>query len=155
MGYTCITEDCFNPVENQDLGLCASCNSDRRKAEKSERKATQKRSQLINNQHLKSSQPRPIVKKVSDKRKELNKEYAKLSEQFKRDNPSCLARVNEYCSGKSESIHHKRGRGRYLLDVSTFLPCCLSCHVYIEAHPKEAIQKGWSLSRLQKETEPI
>ena len=48
-------------------------------------------------------------------------------------------------------MHHKRGRNKYYLDVNTFLAVCDECHKYIENHPEEAYQKGFSESRLKKD----
>lgn len=128
--------------------VCSECLHELAMAEKAEKKATAKREKQLLKAKLQQSQPKPSVKKVSDKRKEENAEYSKIATQFKKENPICAVRVNEYCTGKTESVHHKRGRGKYLLDVSTFIGCCISCHTYIENHPEEAKQKGWSESRL-------
>lgn len=101
----------------------------------------------------KLSTPKKVYKaprKVSEKRKELNHEYFKLVEQFKRDNPKCAVRLGG-CTNATDDPHHKRGRGKYLLDVSTWLPVCRQCHIYIENHPEEAKERGWSESRLAKE----
>ena len=40
-------------------------------------------------------------------------------------------------------IHHKAGRGRFYLDVSTFMAVCRECHDYIHKWPKESREKGW------------
>lgn len=98
----------------------------------------------------KLSTPRKIYsppKKVSDKRKELNHEYFKLVEQFKRDNPKCVVRLGG-CTDTTDDPHHKRGRGAYLLDVSTWLPVCRNCHIWITDNSKEAMEKGLIESRL-------
>ena len=137
---------CDAPCEG-NTDYCATHNRVIRKEAEQRQKAEEKRKALL-------SKPKKVYakpNKVSEKRKELNKEYTKLADEFKRENPKCVVRANQYCTGKTESVHHKRGRGRYLLDVSTFLPCCLSCHTYIEAHPQEAKEKGWSESRLAKQ----
>lgn len=134
---------CGKPVEGKSA-YCATHGRFLRKQLTDSRKHSEKKKMLL-------SKPKTIYKppnKVSPKRKEINADYTKLADEFKRKNPECIVRVNQYCTGKTESVHHKRGRGRYLLDVSTFLPCCLSCHGYIEAHPKEAKEKRWSESRL-------
>jgi len=112
-----------------------------------EQKAEEKRKALL-------SKPKKVYakpNKVSEKRKEINKEYFILVEQFKKDNPHCKAKVNEYCTERTDDPHHMRGRGDYLLVVETWLPVCRSCHSYIEAHPQEAKEKGWSESRLTKQ----
>lgn len=139
-------ESCDNPVEG-NTAYCPRHGRLIRKQITDEQKANEKRKALL-------SAPKNVYKapnKVSSKREEINKEYKLLADEFKRENPLCSVRVNQFCTGKTESVHHKRGRGEYLLDVSTFLPCCLSCHSYIEAHPQEAKEKGWSESRLAKD----
>lgn len=144
---------CFNPVEGR-TEYCARHNRLIRKIEEDEKKALAKREKQLLKVKLQQSQPKTAIKKVSEKRKELNKEYFKLVDQFKKDNPLCKAKVNEYCTGKTDDPHHRRGRGEYLLQVATWLPCCRSCHSYIENHPEEAKEKGWSESRLAKFAEP-
>lgn len=135
--------------------FCGSHNRQLRKERDNEAKAQEKRKQLIEKAKLKSKEPRQRVKPVSDKRKELNKEYFKLVEQFKKDNPECKAKVNGNCTKITDDPHHRKGRGEYLLDVSTWLPVCRNCHIYIENHPKEAKAKGWSESRLVTEKPTI
>lgn len=145
MGYTCVTKDCFNPVENQDLGLCASCNSDRRKAEKSERKANEKRSQLIKNKQLKSSQPRQKVNPISDKRKAEMEIYSEKRKQFL---------LNKWCAYHGQgciptTIHHAKGRvGSLYLDEKYWVALCMEAHEWVEKNPNEAKAKELSLSRL-------
>lgn len=133
--------------------FCGSHNRQLRKEKETEKKEQEKRSTQLQKVREKGKQPRAKVKPVSDKRKELNKEYFALVEQFKKDNPECKAKVNGYCTKYTDDPHHRRGRGKYLLDTSTWLACCRSCHTYIENHPEEAKEKGWSESRLAK-TEP-
>ncbi|HEY3527253.1 MAG TPA: hypothetical protein VGK47_13730 [Nitrososphaeraceae archaeon] len=128
--------------------FCGSHNRQLRKESENKKKALQKRADQIAKQKERAKEPRKMPNKVSPKREELNKEYFKLVEQFKKDNPLCKANVNEYCTKDTDDPHHKRGRGIYLLEVSTWLPVCRSCHSFITSHPKEAIEKGWSESRL-------
>lgn len=112
-----------------------------------EQKAEQRRKEIL-------AKPKKVYKapnKVSPKRKELNKEYFKLVEQFKHDNPHCTAKVNDHCTGRTDDPHHTRGRGKYLLDVTTWLPVCRSCHIFITDNATIAIEKGWSESRLAKD----
>lgn len=131
---------------------CRECLHEINKAGKQMDREMDKRKKLIAKQKLQQSQPKPAVKKVSDKRKEQNHEYFKLVEQFKKDNPQCHAKILvgmvSICTINTEDPHHRKGRGKYLLDVSTWLPVCRNCHIYIENHPEEAKEKGWSESRL-------
>lgn len=147
---TCLTSDCQNITEGS-TDFCSSCNRRHRKIASERKKEAEKR-ELLN---AKSKPWYPKPKKVSDKRKELNKEYFKLVEQFKKDNPECKGKCNEYCTKNTNDPHHKRGRGKYLLDVTTWLPVCRNCHDYIGQHTAEAYDKGWSESRLATENKTI
>lgn len=141
-------EECGERCEG-NTPFCGSHNRFLRKEKELAEKALAKKASLLS----KPKKVYPKPNKVSDKRKELNKEYFKLVEQFKKDNPECKAKVNEYCTEQTDDPHHRKGRGKHLLSVETWLPVCRSCHDYIEAHPLEAKEKGWSESRLAK-TEP-
>lgn len=125
--------------------MCASHNRLIRKQLIDESKSLQKRAQLLS----KPKQVRKRVRPVSEKRKELNKEYANLAEQFKIDNPDCYAKIENICTGKTEDVHHSRGRGRYLLEVSSFIPVCRNCHIYVTDHPADSLKRGLSFSRLE------
>lgn len=127
--------------------VCSECLHELAKAEKDEKKAESKREKQLAKAKLLKSQPKQAVKKVSDKRKELNHVYNDLAKQFKLDNPTCAVRING-CTGSSEDVHHRKGRNKYLLDVSTWIAVCRNCHIYIENHPEESKEKGWSESRL-------
>jgi hypothetical protein len=52
------------------------------------------------------------------------------------------------CENHSTEIHHKKGRGKYLLDETTWMAVCRVCHAQIENNPEWAKAKGYSLSRL-------
>lgn len=137
---------CDLPCEGR-TDYCGTHNRMLRKEESDKQKAEEKRKALL-------SKPKKVYakpNKISDKRKELNKEYFILVEQFKKDNPYCKAKVNEYCSKVTSEPHHRKGRGKYLLDISTWLPVCRNCHTYIENFPNIAREKGWSESRLAKQ----
>jgi predicted HNH restriction endonuclease len=45
-------------------------------------------------------------------------------------------------------VHHKKGRGKYHLDTSTWLPVCRNCHEWIETHPEDAKELGYSETRI-------
>lgn len=149
---TCATTDCENVTEG-NTEFCGSCNRHHRKVAKERQQAGLKRQAQMEKLKLASQVPQPKPKKVSAKRALLNEEYFKLVEQFKKDNPKCKAKVNEYCTETTDDPHHTKGRGKFLLTVDTWLPVCRSCHIWIEANPKEAKEKGLSYSRLAK-TEP-
>ena len=132
---------------------CTECCHEARKAEKAEKKALEKHNKLIIKQKEKNSLPRKSVKKQSDKQKTKNQEYNERVKVWKVENPKCKARVNENCTGDTQDCHHQIGRGINLMNEKYWLSCCRNCHIFITNHPKEAMEKGWSFSRLE-EREP-
>lgn len=89
------------------------------------------------------------IAQASEKQSKMNKAYSSLASAFKAVNPVCVANL-EGCTKKTEDIHHRRGRGINMLDSSTWLAVCRSCHTYIELHPVIAKYLGLSESRLSK-----
>lgn len=70
------------------------------------------------------------INKVSKKRKKENQEYSILRKKFLGKNPTCQLKLQD-CTYYSTDIHHKhsgKDRGKYLLDVSTWMGVCRSCH---------------------------
>jgi hypothetical protein len=91
------------------------------------------------------------IRAVSHKQEMLNKEYSKLRKEFflSSENRKCKARLPG-CTGirfETMTIHHSKGRGKYMLDTSTWVPLCLSCHRWVEDHPREAQEMQLSLLR--------
>tara|TARA_R110002020_G_scaffold107192_2_gene249109 strand:- start:10982 stop:11254 length:273 start_codon:yes stop_codon:yes gene_type:complete len=86
------------------------------------------------------------IKKYSKKMSKTNASYAKLRRKYLMDHPVCHAKIHQ-CSLHATDVHHKQGRGLHHLDVSTWLPVCRNCHMWIEEHPSEAIELGYSTSR--------
>ena len=94
---------------------------------------------------------KPLNKKrinpKSKKMQILDLAYSKLRRKFMEEKPMCEAALH-CCNGGSTDVHHKKGRGKYLLMVSTWLSVCRQCHNYIEEHPEEAIELGYSEKRI-------
>lgn len=90
------------------------------------------------------------MKKVSKKLAGLQREYSKLRKEWLADRPMCQAKIHR-CSLKSTDVHHKKGRGVYLLDTNTWLSVCRSCHNWIETHPEDAKELGFSISKNEKD----
>ena len=85
------------------------------------------------------------MKPRSYKRAAQEREYRKLRVRFLED------ALCERCGFQANEIHHKKGRiGALLTDTDYFMAVCSPCHRYIEDHPKESREKGWSISRLSK-----
>lgn len=100
----------------------------------------------------KTSKLNTRIKQISTKQAILNKEYSE-ERKFFLSNPKnqlCQAKLLN-CDGRATDIHHKKGRGKYLLDTSTWLSVCRSCHMIIEANPAFAKQLNLSESRHDKE----
>jgi formamidopyrimidine-DNA glycosylase len=95
---------------------------------------------------------RTPIKQVSDKQSKLNVVYAIARKEFlsRSGNKCCRARLVPECSGCSEelTIHHAKGRGKYLLDTTTWKALCIHCHMYVETHPEEAKALGYSETRI-------
>jgi hypothetical protein len=96
------------------------------------------------------SNKRPIKPK-SDKKDVLDVLYSKMRKEFLElpENATCRAKLpgclNVY---KQElTVHHTKGRGLYYLDKSTWIPLCMSCHMWVETHPKEAREMNLSQTK--------
>ena len=88
------------------------------------------------------------ITKVSNHRKEQLDLYDILGPKYLKKNPICQKCKN----APSDQVHHKKGREGWLLTmVKWFMAVCDECHKYIEMHPLEAIQNGWSISRTEKD----
>mgnify|MGYP003124788755 FL=1 len=72
--------------------------------------------------------------------------YTQVRRVFMEKHPMCEARLPG-CNTHSTDVHHKKGRGKHLLDTTTWLSVCRTCHNWIEEHPKDAIQLGYSEPR--------
>lgn len=86
------------------------------------------------------------IRQRSKKKTSLDSVYTEMRKSFMEKHPMCQAKLNK-CSINSTDVHHKKGRGPSYLDVTTWLSVCRTCHIYIEEHPKEAIELGLSIKR--------
>lgn len=91
--------------------------------------------------------PAKVINAESEKQKSLNKQYLKDRKAWVKKNPYCKTKLVS-CSKMTTDVHHRKGRGEYLLDQSTWLPVCRSCHDFITENSAEAIRLGLSDSRL-------
>jgi hypothetical protein len=81
---------------------------------------------------------RSPLRRVSKKRQREFQEYKKLGNEFLKNKPC------EKCGKmKKLDIHHKAGRGRFYLDISTWMGVCRDCHDYIHRNPSESRENGW------------
>ena len=88
---------------------------------------------------------KPMSKK-SSKQQKLDALYTVLRESYLKNNPFCNARLSG-CQINATDIHHKAGRGKFMLDETTFLAVCRICHNQIEENPVMAKAMGFSESR--------
>lgn len=111
------------------------------------------------------------LKPVSAKRARINKVYGALRKKFLDARPYCEWWLKEHgCTladmetngcvqwnngftikwltvPKSEDVHHRKGRGKYLLDTSTWLAVSRAAHNHIHTFTKESYDKGYLLPR--------
>jgi hypothetical protein len=93
---------------------------------------------------------REPIKKVSDKQAKINRLYTDTRVQYLKMIPHCQVSSDD-CTHIATQIHHRAGRiGNNMLDTTTWLSVCHSCHEKIERNPSWAYEKGYSIKRLNK-----
>jgi hypothetical protein len=95
-------------------------------------------------------QKRVMLSPRSSKQQKKEAAYLILRKSFLRDHSMCQAHLSG-CGTYSSEVHHKKGRGEFFLDSTTWLAVCRPCHQYIETHPIEAKEMGFSVERLKQE----
>jgi hypothetical protein len=104
-----------------------------------------------------SPEKRKHIARVSNRMQKLMNGYRRLRILFFQEskNCRCQARLHELypdsgvrCMEEATDVHHRRGRGIYLLDISTWIPVCRACHAWIEENPNKSKELGLSESRL-------
>jgi len=96
-------------------------------------------------QYLRGKQKR--IKPYSNKRVEINKLYNAEADEFRKQNPDCAIK-SPVCTQRTQGVHHKKGRGKYLRVKEKWLPACNACNDYCEEHPEWARENGFIESRL-------
>lgn len=94
----------------------------------------------------KHSKPKSLPK-ISKKKMVENQEYSILRVEFLTKHPTCQAKLPG-CTIISTDVHHMQGRGKYTLDVTTWLSACRACHTYIENNPDVAKEYGFTKTRI-------
>jgi len=87
------------------------------------------------------------LKPVSRKMSALKKQYMKQREVFLKSNPHCELLLATGNSMPATEIHHKKGRGKYLLDETTWMAVSSTAHRIIHDNPKWAKEQGYILTR--------
>lgn len=105
--------------------------------------------------HSGTTRTKPTAKRKalpfrSPKRIKEEAEYSKERKVFLSERCMCEAHLSGICTQYSTDVHHKAGRsGTLYLDKRFWLAVCRACHMWIETHPKEARELGFSESKLQ------
>jgi len=109
---------------------------------------------------------RSPLRRVSKKRVKVNAEYMRRREKFLFAHPYCQWWLNRHGFTESDvnnfvivkdgtwcevpaatEVHHRKGRGKYLLDESTWLAVSNRGHRWIHDHTKESYDQGFMLPR--------
>ena len=95
-----------------------------------------------------TAKSKPIAPR-SQKRSKEERLYSANRVLFLQENPMCQAHLPGICTKYSTDVHHKMGRiGELLLMIIHWLAVCRACHDWIENHPEEAREKGFSIKRI-------
>lgn len=98
-------------------------------------------------QHLRTDKKPKKRKPYSDKRQQLNRLYDAEARQYRKEYPECAIN-SPNCTGKTQGVHHVKGRGKHLMDKQFWKPACNPCNVYVEDHHEWAVENGHKKSRL-------
>lgn len=88
--------------------------------------------------------PQPI-KRTSDKRAKIDKEYAREAKKFREENPYCVIR-SPICTHLTQGVHHVKGKKSItlLMDKDNWLASCNACNgVFIEENSQWAVENGF------------
>lgn len=96
------------------------------------------------NRKAKPQKKRRFIRKVSVTMSRRRVIYLALRKSFMRDHPLC--EVGK-CTASAVDVHHKKGRGKHLNEVSTWMAVCRGCHNLIHNHPAWAGQHHYLLKR--------
>jgi hypothetical protein len=121
--------------------LCTGCNSEEYIWK------NDKGSRYCKSCWYKLKEEKPSIKKVSVKKSQEDAVYSKLRKDYLCSRPFCQASIPGKCTTNATDVHHKKGRGKYYLITPTWLAVCRSCHEWIETHPEQAKELGYSESR--------
>ena len=90
------------------------------------------------------------MKRMSKKMDKASRFYSKLRKAFLLDHPMCHVKSYD-CSLQATDIHHTKGRDKYYLDVTTWLPVCRNCHIFVHEHVIESLERGFIKSKEKDE----
>ena len=130
---------------------CYGCNSEQFiwKNEKGNRYCKYCWSQRQTMTRKPTNKKRKAIAPRSLKRAKQERTYSSLRKTFLLSSPLCTAKLPNICTHQSTDVHHMKGRiGPLLTDVNYFLSVCRQCHDWIEGHPIEAKELGYSISKI-------
>lgn len=91
---------------------------------------------------------KPLAR-LSAKRSQEEKLYLAKRVLFLAEHPLCEFHIPGICTTTATDVHHMQGRtGENYLDISKWKAGCRSCHMWVEEHPKEAQELGFSIKRI-------
>lgn len=82
------------------------------------------------------------LRQMSDKRREQMELYYDKRESFLKDKFCEFPSEPFACLNRASEVHHRRKRGKYLLDKRTWIPICREHHRWIHDHPNKARKLG-------------
>jgi len=89
------------------------------------------------------------IRPKSKKQDARDKKYLKIRATWIIDHPICEIQIVPECSYHACDVHHTKGKlGDLYFDTKYFKAACRFCHEYVELHPKEAKELGFSSNRL-------
>jgi len=100
---------------------------------------------LVNKPKLKKKAK--AIRKTSKRMATLKREYMKLREKFLLEHPWCEYFLHFKEKRPSTEVHHKKGRGKFMLDVSTWMAVCSEAHFLIHSNTKDSYKMCWMLPR--------
>jgi len=132
--------------------LCDGCKEERFiwKNDKGNRYCKQcwSRLQTVTGKHNKPTTLSKPIAHRSKKRATQEREYSKVRKVFLLSSPTCQAKLPSHCTHHATDVHHMQGRmGELLTNPAFFLAVCRNCHNWIELHPIEAKELGYSISK--------
>lgn len=78
----------------------------------------------------------------SAKRKAERRIYEIDRDVFLALNPWCKMNVLHDVPKRASQVHHKRGRGKWYLDMRYWIPSCAACHEWENSHRNQAVALG-------------
>ncbi len=87
------------------------------------------------------------IKNYGKKRAAQQREYRKVVKEMLEENNLCEIK-EDGCTVIATGLHHQKKRSpKTMLDKQYLKRSCDNCNYWCEEHPKEAIEKGHSVSR--------